>query len=272
MKRVTFDYVEGPDLRSVSHFLGEIKRIYGVENHAVYFRGQGTPTEGILPSIGRRQYYLGRSIRIDCAMERSLLLRFRRHAYEHFGRVPTEWETLFLARHYGMPTRLLDWTSNPLVALYFAAFYDSESTVPAPGEEREAVDKLGLDGTVWGIQTREDIEELDVLAERRPPLRIRGIKLIHPFNPTPRMSAQSGFFTLHGDPWTDLVACAGRAYAPGELDLAKLVRWRVASRHKTAIILELERLAINSRTLFPDLEGLARGLWQTEIIRRVREE
>ena len=38
------------------------------------------------------------------------------------------------------------------------------------------------------------------------------------------------------------------------------------SKHKTDIVLELERLAINRRILFPDLDGLARGLWQTEII------
>ncbi|HWQ91807.1 MAG TPA: hypothetical protein VN673_09055, partial [Clostridia bacterium] len=104
--------------------------------------------------------------------------------------------------------------------------------------------------------------------EKRPPLAIRGIKLVHPFNPTPRMTAQSGIFTLHGDPWIDMVQCAGVPFSDRDLDISKLIQWRVESRHKKGIILDLERLAINSRTLFPDLEGLARGLWQTELIRK----
>jgi hypothetical protein len=60
---------------------------------------------------------------------------------------------------------------------------------------------------------------------------------------------------------------AGPGYASKDIDISRLIRWKVASQDKTAIILQLERLAINSRTLFPDLEGLAKGLWQTEIIR-----
>lgn len=54
---------------------------------------------------------------------------------------------------------------------------------------------------------------------------------------------------------------------PEELDIERLFRWTVPSSNKARIVLDLERLAINSRTLFPDLDGLARGLWQTEVIR-----
>ena len=46
-----------------------------------------------------------------------------------------------------------------------------------------------------------------------------------------------------------------------------MIRWTVPAANKTDIVLDLERVAINSRTLFPDLDGLARGLWETEVIR-----
>jgi hypothetical protein len=268
MKRVKFTYEAGLPIRSVEHFLGEIKRFAGKGDSHLYFRGHGEPTNALVPSIGRKHFYLDQSLCFDETGERQLLARFRRHAYEHFGRLPNQWETLFLARHHGLPTRLLDWTANPLVALYFAAFYESEDIVYPAGQKRRPATKLKVDGTIWAIQRRRAIHELDVFSDRRAPLDIPGIKLVVPFNPTPRMTAQSGIFTLHGNPRTDLVKSAGRSFAAKDLDIAKLIQWRITSRHKTGIVLELERLAINSRTLFPDLEGLARGLWETEIIRQ----
>lgn len=266
MKCVKFEFEEAGSIRSVEHFLSEIKRVAGAGDFRLYFRGHGQPTSGLMPSIGRKHYYLGRSLTFNARQERHLLLQFRRHSYEHFGRIASEWENLFVARHHGLPTRLLDWTFNPLVALYFAAFYESEDILPPTSEDHSGTEKLKVDGTVWAIQRRRGIEELDVLREDTKPLEVEGIKLVVPFNPTPRMTAQSGVFTIHGDPWTDLVQKAGTEYNADDLDISKLIKWTVKSSDKTGIVLDLERLAINSRTLFPDVEGLARGLWQTEII------
>jgi hypothetical protein len=267
LKRVRFTFEEGAPIRSVEHFLKEIKRFAGKGDYQIYFRGHGQPTDALVSSIGRKHFYLGRSLSFNQKQERKLLVQFRRHAYEHFGRLPSQWETLFLARHHGLPTRLLDWTANPLVALYFAAFYESEEFVFSTEQKPYPITKLNLDGTIWAIQRRNEIDELDVFSDQRAPLDISGIKLVVPFNPTPRMTAQSGIFTLHGNPQMDMVQNAGRPFASRDLDIAKLIKWKITSRYKTEIVLELERLAINSRTLFPDLEGLARGLWQTEIIR-----
>lgn len=250
-----FTFEDGGAIESLEHFLGEIKNFGGRGPAQTYFRGQGEPVAELMPSIGRRQHHAGKSVTFTQKEERSLLKRFRRYAYEYFKRVPTEWETLFLARHHGLPTRLLDWTANPLVALYFAA---SEG-------------KLEVDGTVWAIARRAEArEELDVFADEPSPLDVRGIRVMFPVNPSPRLTAQSGVFTLHGDPWSDLVKCAGKNYADDELDIAHLKRWTVPGGKKAGIILDLERVAINSRTLFPDLDGLARGLWETEVLRKAR--
>lgn len=267
---VEFTFTEMKPVESVGEFLASIAQEFGRGDYRVYFRGEGLPTDILAPSIGRKHYYLGRSLTFDQQAERRLIVQFRRHAYEHYHRLPTEWETMFLARHHGLPTRLLDWTSNPLVALYFAAFYENQDLIaPEPANfTTRPGDMLSVDGTVWAVQRRSGVEEIDVFCDDQSPLEIPGIKLIYPFNPTPRMTAQSGVFTLHADPWTNVVECAGRPYAASELDIARLVKWRIPSSCKTEIVLELERMSVNNRTLFPDLEGLAKGLWQSEIIQQ----
>jgi hypothetical protein len=264
-----FTFEDGGAIESLDHFLGEIKNFGDRGPAQTYFRGQGEPVEQLMPSIGRRQHYGGKSVTFAEKEERSLVKRFRRYAYEYFKRVPTEWETLFLARHHGLPTRLLDWTSNPLVALYFAASHENDEFARTAPEGRER--KLQVDGTVWAIARREETrDELDVFAEEPLPLDVRGIRVVFPVNSSPRLTAQSGVFTLHGDPWSDFVKCARKNYADDELDIARLKRWTVPSAKKAGVILDLERVAINSRTLFPDLDGLARGLWETEVLRKAK--
>jgi hypothetical protein len=266
-KGARFTFEDGGSIESLEHFLEEIRKFGGRGPVQTYFRGQGEAVRELMPSIGRKQSYAGRSVIFTPKEERSLLKRFRRYAYEYFKRVPTEWETLFLARHHGLPTRLLDWTSNPLVALYFAASHENDEAARSARDTGER--KLEVDGTVWAIARRQaKDDELDVFADGPSPLDVPGIRIVFPVNPSPRLTAQSGVFTLHGDPWTDLVKCAGKAYSRDQLDIDRLKRWTVPTQNKAAIILDLERVAINSRTLFPDLDGLARGLWETEVLRK----
>jgi hypothetical protein len=270
---ITFRFEDRGPVEGVEQFLMEVRRFGAGNTFECYFRGEPKLGETLQPSIGRRHYYAGKSIVFTPAQERLMLHRFRRHAYAHFQRVPTEWETLFLARHHGLPTRLLDWTSNPLVALYFAAFHESDEVSYQDEKARAATVKLNLDGSVWAIQRQPgEKHDIDIFADDRPPLSVEGTKLVYPFYPTPRMTAQSGMFTLHGNPWIDVVKCAGQPFAESQLDLAVLARWTVPSRCKAQVIIDLERLAVNSRTLFPDLDGLAKGLWQTEIIRQVLKD
>lgn len=171
-------------------------------------------------------------------MEEYMMQIFKREGKPHLTSEPDEelgW--LALAQHHGLPTRLLDWTMNPLVALYFAAEGAPE-----------------LDADVWCLgfpSTNNCLTESTYLARRKTLAKIRFI--YHPKHLSPRMTNQSGCFTVHNSPTPINVDKEWQ-------DFLSFVRMRIKSGSKPSILNELYTLGIHRGFIYPGLDGLAKRI------------
>ena len=142
------------------------------------FRGHADIAWELEPAIDRGDFSNARKAITRMDHERLVFEEFKRRALPHLHQLPRDdWEFLALARHHGVPTRLLDWTENPLAALFFA------------------VEALGqTDSAVWCYTYVEREERLDT-RQHPNPLALDRIILYQPPHVHSRLWTQSGVFT-----------------------------------------------------------------------------
>jgi hypothetical protein len=103
----------------------------------------------IFRGLSSERYELDTSLNRLCKdnllLERSLLRNFKKYAYTDIKNPDNFWEVVSLAQHHGLPTRLLDWTFSPYVALHFAT---------------EEYKDYNEDGAVWMMEIRKCHQDL----------------------------------------------------------------------------------------------------------------
>ena len=256
------------------------------------FRGMSDISWSLLPGIFREYPEKQKSStgagasysgKIYSAHEYEILSHFIKEASGLLTHISPKDDFTWLqyAQHYGVPTRLLDFTANPLVAMYFCCQSESQTNgaiwiiniIAFESWSRNEIicDDMGPDYTREAIinsimrEMRGEFDWGEVDGEPREK-KYRPIMFIPPYIDQ-RMSAQSSRFLLWGNNQSalenmikavnEMQLCPGVRFEPqgDQRFLAKMV---IPAECKHSIMRELDLLNINEKSIFPGLDGIGK--------------
>ena len=270
-----YTYAPGSDISSISSIRTLFERLEGEleedMDYHIFYRGQSDKKFGLVPSIYREKCLIQNENRIfnDIIAQSPV----------DFKGCTSTFEKLVKMQHYSLPTRLLDITTNPLVALYFACendavdgklfrfevqtddikYFDSDAVSVVSNIAKRPVDfsiegLRELDRT--DFNSEEDIQYLlHEIKSEKPHFQnvidskdIERVFCVKPMFDNPRIIRQSGAFFLYG--------INGNKSTPASLNFGYKV-YIINKAHKQKIRKQLEALGIDKSTLFPEVEHVA---------------
>jgi len=219
------------------------------------FRGETDSGNELIPSIGRKTK---EGTHGDITqLESNLLSEFKRLSLPELQVLPKlELEWLFLAQHYGLPTRLLDWSSNPMVALFFAVHGNENMDGALYIAQHQVTDRYDL----YDYRTADVTEE----EKRKNPIsRLFGIPdqgkviFMRPRYTDQRYINQKSVFSCPSDP-----------FIPLEVDGFKKII--INYNHKESIRKTLQTMGVSHSFIYPGLGGVVSEVREKEFLPLIR--
>lgn len=223
----------------------------------LWYRGISKVSHSLVPGLFRHPS--AKTIEEITALESQIYqeFTFRSPSYDVIRR--DDWDRLFLMQHYRSPTRLLDWSSSPLVALFFA--------VTGAADPSEGAVVWVMEPSGWNAGMLNDISQPPCIfstndhmletyhplsqskARRSQPLAMEGI-----IN-NPRINAQKGKFVIFGHQLRSQEEAAEECPVWGtQMPLAKII---CDEKCLPKIAGDLNSYGVTHTSIYPDLEGLA---------------
>jgi len=262
---------ENPE--SFTAYVALIEELQSTTQNSLWFRGCGRRAHPLIPTFYRHETVTSRD-KLE-SLERQMMVRFRQRSIPlHNRQLTDEWDALFFMQHYGVPTRLLDWTENPFIAFYFAVM-----SCPFAQKKRRAGSSSELsfssDAAIWVLDPA--IWNNHALSQQGYDRGVLtpGDAALHPYKPltkfdeipihpvalygahnSPRIVAQRGVFTIFGQSTTAMETAYQRYKFPNDCLLKINLKRAVLAKMRTSIL----KYGITESVVFPDLEGLAREM------------
>jgi hypothetical protein len=247
-------------LSKLSDILKKIEH-YQDAHETAWFRGVGGSEYPLLPSIARLPGKTADEI-IE-VIEPGIAAVFAQRSPPFIDRdLSDAWRSLFFMQHYGVPTRLLDWTESPFVALYFALASVKRDANGAPTTDaavwlcdpslwnQKALAHISYGGGILD----ESCEEIKAYAPGEKLTQIAVIPvMIYGAHNSPRIVAQRGVFALFGKAMKSMQEIyAKESFKKGTLQRIVIERGQVEGLLKS-----LFKTGISESVVYPDLFGLS---------------
>ena len=251
--------------KSFTEFVSLVEKYQKLFSGELWYRGCGRADYKLVPSLYRHNTET--TIDKIAILEQQLMTRFRQRSIPLQTRsLVDDWDTLFFMQHYRIPTRLLDWTENPFIALHFAVMSAEFSTTKTSGLKfkkpaavwlmnpviwnRKALSHQSYNGGVLvagdeplkGYQPRETFTGMNNF-----PVAIYGA------HNSPRIVAQRGVFVIFGQNVLPMESLYTKESFP-ESSLIKIV---LSVEYLPDIRKAVLNHGITESVVYPDFEGLA---------------